>query len=219
MEVLKSEKLDLVDFLFLSGQTDHLATACRVQLVAKGKMRVVPDRERLIAAARKGKGLLRLISGRRPFTSYIRKEAEESIPEGLNFYERAVYSGAGDAWFPAHRQGLVATYNRQGLMKENNVGYRGEELRRMYQDDIDALMASLRGADSAGKARLLNECGIWYFAFFALPLPLLEPKALKAFRARRNADYLDTVISDSSLVASLNDAALYAVAAAEAIAG
>lgn len=218
MEVLKSEKLDLVDFLFLSGQTDHLAAACRVQLVVKGRMRVVPDRKRL-AAARKGKGLLGLVSGRRPFMSHIRREAEESVPEGLNFYERAVYSGAGDGWFPEHRQGLIATYNRQGLMKENNVGYRGGELRRMYQDGLDALMSSLRGADSAERARLLNEYGMWYFAFFALPLSLLEPKALKAFRAKRNADYLDIVIRDSSVVAALNDAALYSVAAAEAVAG
>lgn len=196
MEILKSEKLDLVDFLFLSGQEEHLAAATRVQMASKGKLRVSVKREKIIASAQKG---------------------GEGVPEGLNFYERAVYTGAGERWFPEHKQAVIAAYNRQGLMKENSVGYRGEDLRKMYQEGVDALMSAVK-AVGAERARLLNEHAMWHFAFFALPLPLLEPKALKAFRARRNGDYLECVMRDASLVSALSDAAVYALAEAEAIA-
>jgi hypothetical protein len=219
VEVLKSEKLDLVDFLFLSGQKERLAQACRVQLLWKGRARASVDRERVAASAGKGKGVMGFISGRRPFMSFIRLETAAPTPDGLNFYERAVYSGAGDDWFPEHEQALIAAYNRQGLMKENSVGYRGEELRRMYQEGVDLLMSALKRVSSEERASMLNDFAAWYFAFFALPLPVLEPKALKAFRARRNAEHLQSIISDPGIVARLKDAALYAIAAAEAVAG
>jgi hypothetical protein len=217
VEVLKSEKLDLVDFLFLSGQEAHLAAATRVQMVSKGKLCVSVMREKIIAFAQKGGGVVGFLSGRRSFMSCITREGGEGVPEGLNFYERAVYTGAGERWFPEHKQAVIAAYNRQGLMKENSVGYRGEDLRKMYQEGVDALMSAVK-AGGAERARLLNEHAMWHFAFFALPLPLLEPKALKAFRARRNGDYLECVMRDALLVSALNDAAVYAVAEAEAIA-
>lgn len=220
MEVLKSDKLNLVDFLFFSGRRDNLALACRVQLVSKGKLPVTVDRGGMTAAARKRRGLLGALSGRRPLMSFIACEnGGKPVPDGLNFYERAVFEGAGEGWFPDHQQAMAATYNRMGLMKEGNVGYRGEELRGMYQAGMDRLMSALKMSSAGERARLLNEHAAWYFAFFALPLPKLEPKEMKAHIRQRNADRRDPIIDDADILAALGDAALHALAAAEAVSG
>lgn len=220
MEVLKSGKLNLVDFLLFSGQGDRLAVACRVQLVSKGKLPVSVDSEGIVAAAKKKSGMLGRLTGRRPFKSFIKYgNRDKPVPDGLNFYERAVYEGAGDGWFTDHYQSMVATYNRMGLMKENNVGYRGEELRDMYQAAIDALFSSLKKGPAGERAALLNEYAPWYFAFFALPLPKLEPRELKAHIVQRNKEYLQPVINDAELVEMLDDAALHALAVTEEVSG
>lgn len=217
VKVLKSEKLDLVDFLFLSGQRERLTEACRVQLVWKGRMRVIVDKARLAKSAAKERGLLGFLAGGRALMSCVRAEAAGAAPEGLNFYERAIFSGMGERWFAQNEGGLKAMYGRQGLMKEGNVAYRGEELRGMYYDAMEALMRAVRDGNEKERVKLLNEHAPWYFAFFALPLPPLEPKALKAFVRARNAEYLEPVAGSVAVLSALNDAALFAVASAEAV--
>ncbi len=220
LEALKSGKLNLVDFLLFSGQGEGLGLACRVQLVSAGKFPLTVNKDAIVASARKKRGMLGMLAGRRSFMSSIKYlNSKRPVPDGLNFYERAVYEGADDNWFPGHYQAMVATYNRMGLMKEGNVGYRGEELRGMYQSAVDGLMSALKNGSTVERARLLNDYAAWYYAFFALPLPGLEPKQLKAHVKGRNVENRDALISDGDLVAMLDDAALHALAAVEMISG